>query len=100
MTNDMTWNLEVNQSIIHGTLRNEDLAYAFASALLRWAESNCKMEDMGYVASIYQKPELADIETVIGLVETLEAMAPEGFYFGPHIGNGSDFGFWELEDVD
>lgn len=28
-----------------------------------------------------------------------EDFAPDGFYFGSHIGDGSDFGFWEMEEL-
>ena len=32
------------------------------------------------------------------LFDLLEQLAPEGYYFGSHIGDGSDFGFWTLEE--
>jgi hypothetical protein len=32
------------------------------------------------------------------LFDILESYAPEGFYFGSHPGDGSDFGFWEMEE--
>ena len=32
------------------------------------------------------------------LFEVLDMYAPDGYYFGPHIGDGSDFGYWKIED--
>ena len=33
------------------------------------------------------------------LFEALNDGAPDGFVFGAHEGNGSDFGFWEDEEI-
>ena len=32
------------------------------------------------------------------LFDILNNYAPEGYYFGSHPGNGSDFGYWKIED--
>lgn len=37
-------------------------------------------------------------ERLSELFDVLNDYAPEGYYFGAHPGNGSDFGFWEVEE--
>lgn len=32
------------------------------------------------------------------LFEILDAQAPEGYYFGAHEGDGSDFGYWPIPE--
>lgn len=39
-------------------------------------------------------------ELVIELMDILDGYAPEGYYFGAHEGNGSDYGFWEFTEED
>lgn len=83
-------------SISHGTLRDEDLIDAFASWLeavdrkgfREWMEENT--DEDGYIVT--------DEWTLNDLFETLDNYAPEGYYFGAHGGDGSDFGFWEWKD--
>lgn len=36
-------------------------------------------------------------ELVSDLFDALDALSPAGFYFGAHIGNGSDYGYWPVE---
>jgi hypothetical protein len=37
-------------------------------------------------------------ELLTQLFDALNACAPEGHYFGAHSGDGSDFGFWPVDD--
>ena len=33
------------------------------------------------------------------LFDALDEIAPDGYYFGAHIGNGSDYGFWSIKEL-
>ena len=84
-------------SISHGTMRDEDLIEVFES----WLEKH----DPKGLAELIQIVEeeggfQGDEYWLESLWDTLEYYAPEGYYFGAHEGDGSDFGFWELEDED
>ena len=39
------------------------------------------------------------ISLLENLEDTLENYAPEGYYFGAHPGDGSDYGYWKMETV-
>jgi hypothetical protein len=98
-----------NVSIIHGTHRIQDLIPAFLDALEEyWPEAY-----EGYVAAPFgpipsyvqdEGDESAwwdsdDAQFLLeALFEQLDGCAPEGFYFGAHPGDGSDFGFWSCEE--
>jgi hypothetical protein len=97
----------LGQSISHATLRTQDLIAAFVPVLedLDWQEKwwgarNCGNEllklyresetlsdEFEDSASYYLNEELWDV---------LREFAPEGYYFGAHEGDGSDFGFWQI----
>lgn len=94
-------------TLIHGTLRDEDLLQAFADELARidikrfdevikpdahlFAESaNLTTEE------IVEALGVEDVTDVINdLMDALNEYAPYGYYFGSIEGDGSDFGFWE-----
>tara|TARA_R100000655_G_scaffold80270_1_gene119691 strand:- start:5681 stop:5983 length:303 start_codon:yes stop_codon:yes gene_type:complete len=94
-----------NQTISHGTMRSEDLIPKFLEVL---EELNPKVAESAKsrfeidVVRLQQWNELAVQETqsqfLSELFDLLDQEAPEGFYFGSHIGNGSDYGFWQLEE--
>jgi len=91
---------QADQTVIHGTLRPEDLVEAFTDeyerlggrphnvelfrAHLLLPEGEDREEELSY-----------DIEDLYGL---LNELAPAGTSFGAHEGDGSDFGFWTYEE--
>lgn len=108
-----------NRSISTATLRGEDLIPCFAdflrhsapraySELLEsWRGSLPRSGNHDVLAEITEDW----IETnsreggeeanflLEELFDYLNDIAPEGCYFGAHPGDGSDFGFWEAEEI-
>lgn len=92
-------------TISHGTLLERHLIPTFLSILREHDPENAErlIEDYGQafidrcvdgldyslVGEMERQSYLLD-----DLFEALEAIAPDGHYFGAHPGDGSDFGFW------
>lgn len=85
-------------SVSHGTMRDEDLVPCFLDVVEELgSKDKCikairkRMRREGYWESDdvgYDLEELYDL---------LNELAPDGYYFGAHPGDGSDYGFWENE---
>jgi hypothetical protein len=101
-------------TVIHGTLRTEDLLPAFTHELARVANPHACSELLVEAMSWIGREEPADGEeledfiesrhdVLVRLLDALDECAPFGIYFGPHEGDGADFGWWlidEPEDLD
>lgn len=97
-------------TISHGTLRTQDLIPAFLDVLRIHnpeAYQQIMIPDAGFSAlpSYAQEDDSSDwwdSEDAGWLLESLfdalNELAPEGYYFGAHPGDGSDFGFWACEE--
>ena len=99
-----------NTSIIHGTHRTQDLIPAFLDTLMDvWPEAyqaymtapfppipSCVMDE-GDSSAWWDSEDAGYL--LVDLMDQLGEAAPEGCYFGAHPGDGSDFGFWEHEDM-
>lgn len=96
-------------SISHGTLRSQDLLKSFADELERLDEDDKKYPALvktarGLLDMTDENGDLTDLaedaapEVIDELHEALNWFAPEGYYFGAHDGDGSDYGFWVYED--
>jgi hypothetical protein len=95
-------------TLIHGTLRAEDLLEAFADELdrltagddspLRRPESVEARELLAIGADEWSDEQHLDAAYLINetLFYALNEYAPPHTYFGAHEGDGSDFGFWPI----
>lgn len=88
-------------SISHGTLRNEDLIAAFAGEL-RALNSNHEIVQEAEAVMLlidlrwdFDEAKLSDL--VCDLQDELNEHCSEDLYFGSHEGDGSDYGFWPVE---
>lgn len=92
-------------SISHATLRSYDLATAFLAALKELHPSRAEEIELSVPLEAwrmerhpYWDEEDASFLINENLYDALNDCAPEGYYFGAHPGDSSDFGFWEVED--
>jgi len=81
----------VNYSVSHGTLNLKHLRAAFDEFLERY--------DIPLPEYTEEEWEESPTEIISeDYFPLLDEVAPDGTYFGTHPGDGSDFGFWELEE--
>lgn len=85
-------------TVSHGTHRAEDLIPAFLAELgARDPRAKAELEGE-YKAALAHWTDAAGYFIVEAIFDALDAVAPAGTYFGAHPGDGSDFGYWPLED--
>lgn len=100
-------------SVSTGTLRTQDLLRAFAGELARITDTGRTITDQDLIndalafAQRLDGPETGAAmahaldyaaDALSELTDRLNALAPEGHYFGSHPGDGADFGYWQTED--
>ena len=104
----MTVKIELG-TLIHGTLRTQDLLQAFADELDRLRDrTDPTNSDADAVTDAYEllnggvtdsDDAATTMQEALYAVEArLELYAPDGCYFGSIEGDGADFGFWTDED--
>ena len=95
-------------SISHGTMRNEDLIPEFLALLEQLARKAKNRNHISLCVDIrrrmkqfnYYSSTDADIDLNEDLFQALNDYAAPYFYFGSHPGDGSDYGFWLVENIE
>lgn len=85
-----------NISISSGTLSDTDLVETFGAFYqLMTGDDTLLTEGRQLLLS---KPNSEELSYFINeqLFDSLNELAPSGYYFGSHIGDGANFGYWEI----
>jgi hypothetical protein len=91
-----------NATVSHGTLHPRHLAHRFV-AFLREIGHPLAHDLRVQLYAIQSKDGLDSDELIYfvdELINVLNDASPFGYAFQSHIGDGSDFGYWQWEDVD
>jgi len=91
---------EKNTSVTHATLNTRDLVPVFAE-LVREINPQAGVRVPDPLPSLenpwWDSDDCCDL--LADLIDELDRHSPEGCYFGAHKGDGSDFGWWSIEEV-
>ena len=103
-TDEKTQNVihaNLNDSVIRATLRAQDLIPAFLDVIKDTPEYIQVMNVVPAYAMEDDDSDWWESEDCMyflneNLFDILNDYAPDGYYFGSHEGDGSDFGYWEV----
>lgn len=92
----------LDASVSHGTMRPQDLIPKFTDVIRDTPEY---VQIMNLVPVHAADDDTAEwwhsdeaVSHLADLVDILDSYAPEGYYFGTHPGDGSDYGYWKVTD--
>jgi hypothetical protein len=88
-------------TVIHGTLRPEDLAPAFFATLTAFVEPvwGGLLGDVQAIMDGTSDPD--DTDDILAMMEdAINDALPEGWYFGAVEGDPTDFGIFPVEDAE
>jgi hypothetical protein len=94
----------VGHELSSGTMRLEDLISSFfgflemvKDAVENYAAVEKAVSSLVLGQDGYEDIDEAELVLYEDLFDTLNDIAPEGCYFGSHVGDGACYGFWEFE---
>lgn len=87
-------------TVICGTMRNEDVIPALMKTAIALGLDVSDQQVSCTNAATFDPDE--DYEDTLNevaeeLFDLLSSLCPDGYYFGAHVGDGSDYGFWQDE---
>lgn len=96
----------LNETVSRATLRPFDLFPTFLGVINGTPEHDTIMTDNPIIVDaltdeghvFWDSDEC--IYIINELFDSLNSYAPDGYYFGAHEGDGSDFGYWESNEDD
>lgn len=83
-------------TVSEGTLRDDDLVAAFVPVLRALNPKSWLFKRAEYLAR--RADETEEDTRANDLIDAINDVAPEGYTFGAHEGDGACFGFWETEE--
>ena len=88
-------------TVIQATHRPEDLIPAFGNILTQVDQNNEYTDLLAECVGYKDETDGEQAgEIVEALFEALNNFAPPYCYFGAHPGDGSDFGYWPIEEIE
>lgn len=101
--------VDFSGSVSEATMRTQDLVPSFLDVLSQYDPETCARIEADMVKTFGSSDldddddawDTEDMAYILNedLWEALNELAPEGFYFGSHPGDGCDYGYWLSEDL-
>lgn len=85
-------------TVSHGTMRKEDLIPAFVETLHALDTNEEHTDLIAEACDLDHDYDSEQADYILDdLFDALDALAPDGYYFGAHPGDGADYGFWPVD---
>jgi len=89
----------IRGTVSEGTMLADDLIPKFIAALAEVKPEEAEGRELEFVEIVESGGNEESKRWVLrGLFDALDAIAPEGYYFGASPGDGADYGFWKCDD--